>query len=234
MRLLTKGKLINKIFKSKKSETQYFRTSLLMKAGTDSTGIICLYYLIIGREEALVEYKKEIELLQKNISITSVQLQKANIKKKDQGKESLDTPPTAESIYIAQIDYHGIWSKDLSFSKGEQLEIYEKQNSFFWKGKSLVSGDEGVIPSSCVYSMLESLQLLEFILSVEEVSLPILQKIRNDSSSNDENASLFLETINDDPIMISALRQDKWLHDKGDILIIVTESLGVWTGAVTR
>ena len=78
-----------------------------------------------------------------------------------------------------------------------------------------MSGDEGRIPSSCVYSMLESLQLLEFILSVEEVSIPILQKTRNDSFSNDEKASLFLETINDDPIMISALRQDKKQHDKG-------------------
>ena len=80
-----------------------------------------------------------------------------------------------------------------------------------------MSGDEGDFPSSCVYSMLESLQLLEFILSVEEVSLPILQKIRNDSSSNDEKASLFLETINDDPIMIPALRKDKEQHDKGNI-----------------
>ena len=82
MKLLTRGKLINKIFKSKKSETQYFRTSLLMKAGTDSTGIICLYYLITGRKEALMEYKKEIEFLQENISITNVQLlmsQKENI-----------------------------------------------------------------------------------------------------------------------------------------------------------
>ena len=134
---------------------------------------------------------------------------------KDQCTQSLDTP-TAESIYTARIDYHGIRS-DLSFSEGEQLEIYDKRNSFYWKGRSLVSGDEGVIPSSCVYSMLESLQLLEFILSVEEVSLPILQKIRNDSSSNDEKASLFLESINDDLIMISALRQDKKQHDKGNI-----------------
>ena len=63
----------------------------------------------------------------------------------------------------------------------------------------------------------EPLQLLEFILSVEEVSLPILQKIRNDSSSNDEKAFLFLETINDDPIMISALRRDKEQHDEGNI-----------------
>ena len=111
-----------------------------------------------------------------------------------------------ESVFIARYDYHAIMSDEISFSEGEQLKIYEKWSSFSWKGRSLVSGDEGYIPSSCVYSMLESLQLLEFILSVEEVSLPILQKIRNDSSSNDEKASLFLETINDDPIMISALR----------------------------
>ena len=135
---------------------------------------------------------------------------------KDQYTQSLDTP-TAESIYTARYGYRGIRSDELSFSEGEQLEIYDKSNIFKWKGRSLVSGDEGLIPSSCVYSMLESLQLLEFILSVEEVSLPILQKIRNHSSSNDEKASLFLETINDDPIMISALRQDKKQHDKGNI-----------------
>uniref|UniRef100_A0A1X7UDR3 SH3 domain-containing protein n=1 Tax=Amphimedon queenslandica TaxID=400682 RepID=A0A1X7UDR3_AMPQE len=200
VKLLTRGKLINKIFKSKKSETQYFRTSLLMKA---------------GREEALAEYKKAIELLQENISITRVQLlmsQKANTHKKDQCTQS----PTAKTIYTAHYDYHGIYDNDLSFSEEEQLEIYEKTESIlWWKGRSLVTGDEGYIPSSYVYSMLESLQLLEFILSLEEVSLPILQKIRNDSSHNDEKASLFLETINDDPIMISALRQDKWQHDIG-------------------
>ena len=125
--------------------------------------------------------------------------------------------PTAESVFIARYDYTAITSSQISFKEGEQLEIYEKENSFEWNGRSLVSGDEGFIPSSCVYSMLESLLLLEFILSVEEVSLPILQKIRNDSSSNDEKASLFLETINDDPIMISALRQDEEQHDTGNI-----------------
>ena len=124
--------------------------------------------------------------------------------------------PTAESVFIAHFDYHAIESYEISFNEGEQLEIYEKWNSFWWKGRSLVSGDEGLIPSSCVYSKLESLQLLEFILSVEEVSRPILQKIRNDSSSNDEKASLFLKTINDDPIMIPALRQDKKQHDEGN------------------
>uniref|UniRef100_A0A1X7T828 Death domain-containing protein n=1 Tax=Amphimedon queenslandica TaxID=400682 RepID=A0A1X7T828_AMPQE len=202
VKLLTRENLMNRIFKSKKSETQYFQTSLLMKA---------------GREEALVEYMKEIELLQENISLTSEQLlmsQKGNIEKKDQCTQSLDAP-TAESIYTACIGYHGIRRSDISFSEGEQLEIYNKYDRFKWYGRSLVSGDSGDILSSCVYSMLESLQLLEFILSVEEVSLPILQKIRNDSSSNDEKASLFLETIKDDPVTISALRQDKEQHDKG-------------------
>ena len=132
-------------------------------------------------------------------------------------KDQCTQSPTAESIYTARIDYHRISRYYLSFSEGEQLEIYHKSNSFEWKGRSLVSGDKGYIPSSYVYSMLESLQLLEFILSVEEVSLPILQKIRNDSSSNDEKASIFLETINDDPIMIPALRQDKEQHDEGNI-----------------
>ena len=132
-------------------------------------------------------------------------------------KDQCTQSPTAESIYTARIDYHKIWSHHLSFSEGEQLEIYDKSDSFEWRGRSLVSSYEGDIPSSCVYSILESLQLLEFILSVKEGSLPILQKIRNDSSSNDEKASLFLETINDDPIMISALRQDKEQHDKGNI-----------------
>ena len=68
-------KSISTVYKTRISETQrYLRSSLLMKAGTDSTGIICLYYLITGREEALVENKKEIESLQERISLTSVQL----------------------------------------------------------------------------------------------------------------------------------------------------------------
>ena len=75
VKLLPRVKSISTVYKARKSDwTQYLRSSLLMKAGTDSTGIICLYYLITGREEALVENKKEIESLQERISLTSVQL----------------------------------------------------------------------------------------------------------------------------------------------------------------
>ena len=79
---LTRVKSIGTVYKTRKPETQFLRSSLLMKAGTDSTDIICLYYLITGREETLVENKKEIKSLHERISLTSVQLlteQKATI-----------------------------------------------------------------------------------------------------------------------------------------------------------
>ena len=63
-------------------------------------------------------------------------------------KDQCTQSPTAESVYTARFDYHGMWSWHLSFSEGEQLEIYEKWNSFEWKGRSLLSSDEGDIPSS--------------------------------------------------------------------------------------
>ncbi|XP_019862361.1 PREDICTED: uncharacterized protein LOC109590976 [Amphimedon queenslandica] len=172
---------------------------------------------LLDQNESLIDIKREIAELQEQISVMSVHI----LNKREENEKYRNiikmNKPTAESVFIARYDYHSMESDEISFSEGEQLEIYEKESSFWWKGRSLVSGDKGYIPSSCVYSMLESLQLLEFILSVEEVSLPILhlQKIRNDSSSNDEKAFLFLETINDDPVMISALRQDVEQHDKG-------------------
>ncbi|XP_019861558.1 PREDICTED: uncharacterized protein LOC109590036 [Amphimedon queenslandica] len=169
---------------------------------------------LLDQSKLLIDIKREIAELQEEISIMSVHI----LNKREENKKYRNilrmNKPTEESVFIARYHYHATMSGRISFSEGEQLEIYEKEDSFYWKGRSLVSGDEGVIPSSCVYSMSESLQLLKFILSIEEVSLPILQKIRDNSCSNDEKASLFLEIINDDPIMISALRQDKKQHDK--------------------
>uniref|UniRef100_A0A1X7SVL4 SH3 domain-containing protein n=1 Tax=Amphimedon queenslandica TaxID=400682 RepID=A0A1X7SVL4_AMPQE len=181
---------------------------------------------LLDQNESLIDIKREVAELQEQISVMSVHI----LNKREEIEKYRNilrmNKPTAESLFIARYDYHAMESYEISFSEGEQLEIYEKENSFYWKGRSLVSGDEGVIPSSCVYSMLESLQLLKFILSVKKVSLPILQKIRNDSSSNNEKTSPFLETIDDDPIMIPALRQDKEQHDEGNICdYIVTASI---------
>ena len=113
-------------------------------------------------------------------------------------------------------------SDELSFSKGEELEITGTINSDWWIGRSLLSGCEGYIPSSCVLSMLESLQLLQFVLTEQKVSLPILQKIKDDSCSNDDKASLFLKSISDDPMLLTALRQDKEQHEKGIMCLLET------------
>ena len=117
---------------------------------------------------------------------------------------------------LALVDYQAMKSDELSFSKGEELEITDTSGSYWWwEGRSLLSGSEGSISSSCVLSMLESLELLQFVLTEQKVSLPILQKIKDDSCSNDDKASLFLKSINDDPILLAALREDKWQHKRG-------------------
>lgn len=134
----------------------------------------------------------------------------------------------AESVFVARFDYQAMESDELSFNKGEQLEISDTISGIWWEGRSLVSGDEGGIPSSCVqYNTLESLQLLQFVMK-EEVSLPILQNIRNNSCSNDDTVSLFLKIINDDPMLLEAVREDKRQHEgEGKIVykIIVVVSI---------
>ena len=125
---------------------------------------------------------------------------------------------TAGSVYIALVDYQAMENDELSFSKGEVLEITDTRGSDWWKGMSLLSGSEGWIPSSCVLSMLESLELLQFVLTEQKVSLPILQRIKDDSYSNDDKASLFLKSINDDSILLAALRQDKRQHEGKGIM----------------
>ena len=122
---------------------------------------------------------------------------------------------TAGSVYVALVDYQARESNELSVSKGEELKVTDTRGSYRWYGRSLLSGSEGWLPSSCVLSMLESLQLLQFVLTEQKVSLPILQKIKDDSCSNDDKASLFLKSINDDPILVRALRKDKWQHEEG-------------------
>ena len=123
------------------------------------------------------------------------------------------TKTTAGSVCgVALVDYQAMERNELPFSKEEELKIADTRGSDWWYGRSLLSGSEGYIPSSCVLPMLESLQLLQFVLTEQKVSLPILQKIKDDSCSNDDKASLFLKSINDDPILVAALRQDKRQH----------------------
>ena len=109
------------------------------------------------------------------------------------------------SLCIAQHDYK---KKYISFKKGELLQL--SNNGL--EVQLLETGHKGIIPIGCVkscvgYSKLELLQLFQF---VKEVNLPhpVLQKIRNDLDDNDDKASLFLQSIDDDPTLLDTLRRE--------------------------
>ena len=53
-------------------------------------------------------------------------------------------------IFIALFDYDQRTSEDLSFKKGERLEIINNQDGDWWQARSLDSMREGYIPSNYV------------------------------------------------------------------------------------
>lgn len=53
-------------------------------------------------------------------------------------------------IFIALFDYDQRTSEDLSFKKGEQLEIINNQDGDWWQARSLETMKEGYIPSNYV------------------------------------------------------------------------------------
>ena len=109
-----------------------------------------------------------------------------------------------ESLCIAWYDYNEV---DISFKKGELLQLSDNGIEV----QSLETGHKGIIPFDYVgYSKLELLQLFQFVMTEQEVNLPhpVLQKIRNDLDSNDKKASLFLQSINDDPTLLVTLRRE--------------------------
>ena len=112
------------------------------------------------------------------------------------------------SLCVAQHDYDKNY---ISFKKGELLQL--SNNGL--EVQSLEAGHKGIIPIGCVksrvgYSKLELLQLFQFVMTEQEVNLPhpVLQKIRNDLDSNDKKASLFLQSIDDDPTLLDTLRKE--------------------------
>ena len=112
------------------------------------------------------------------------------------------------SLCVAQHDYK---ETNISFKKGELLQL--SNNGL--EVQLLETGHKGIIPIGCVkrhvgYSKLELLQLFQFVMTEQEVNLPypVLQKIRNDLDDNDDKASLFLQSIDDDPTLLVTLRRE--------------------------
>ena len=120
----------------------------------------------------------------------------------------------AKNIFIVCFDYQGTdWFSDrhLTIKEGQKVEARYPLTGF-------TTYDRMFIPNSHLQSMLETLQLYQFIMvEQEEVSLPILQKIKDDTCTDDEKCFLFLECIDDDPILLDALRYDKHQYKEGEL-----------------
>lgn len=56
----------------------------------------------------------------------------------------------AATIFLALYDYEARINEDLSFKKGERLQIINTADGDWWYAKSLVTGREGYIPSTYV------------------------------------------------------------------------------------
>ena len=55
--------------------------------------------------------------------------------------------------YIALYDYEARTAEDLSFRKGDRLQVINNQDGDWWQARSLASGREGYIPSNYVAPM---------------------------------------------------------------------------------
>ncbi|XP_019855471.1 PREDICTED: uncharacterized protein LOC109584241 [Amphimedon queenslandica] len=114
-------------------------------------------------------------------------------------------------VYIAQLDYPGYGTYSISFFKNERIEIIETDDSIWWKGKSMDSGCEGFVPSSYVRSNLESIELFQYAMEDQHVPVPCIKELKSQLLTEDEKASLFLQSIDEDPMLLHALREAKKL-----------------------
>jgi hypothetical protein len=61
-----------------------------------------------------------------------------------------DTNAEGQLIYVALYDYKARTTEDLSFQKGEKMEIINNQEGGWWQVKSLSSGESGYAPSNYI------------------------------------------------------------------------------------
>ena len=114
---------------------------------------------------------------------------------------------------MAEFGYDQNENDELSFKKGEKLEII-KELVEWSMAKSLVTGHEGFVPRDYLtkeeddgeVSTLESLQLFDFAMT-ENVDILKIKEIK--TCDNIDKASLFLTLIKQDPVLLDQLRSAK-------------------------
>lgn len=75
------------------------------------------------------------------------------------GQTSRSLPPApqqsqqqAANVFVALYDYEARTAEDLSFTKGELLQVVDNEDGDWWKARSLQTGRTGYIPSNYVAS----------------------------------------------------------------------------------
>lgn len=58
--------------------------------------------------------------------------------------------PVATNLFIALYDYDARTAEDLSFQKGESIQVINNQDGDWWQARSLATGQQGYIPSNYV------------------------------------------------------------------------------------
>lgn len=68
------------------------------------------------------------------------------------GRVNSHTPSTghASHVLVALYDYEARTAEDLSFSKGERLELLNRPDGEWWEARSLSTNQRGFIPSNYV------------------------------------------------------------------------------------
>ena len=69
-------------------------------------------------------------------------------------------PPQGALMFLGLYQYDARTSEDLSFKKGEKLQIINNADGDWWLARSMATGQEGYIPSNYVAPM-ESVQAQE-------------------------------------------------------------------------
>ena len=199
-----------------------------------------MYYCIIDhtlgvldQSVALVENKREIEKLQEQVSATSVQV----LIKKEENEEYKDairgTQLHVIVIYNVSISEFEEQLKETPSShlvaNQDTLSDSESDSDLELGIMTMIKLSHGKLNNKFMILCLTIVwvpcfnnsinigvsELFRFVMEEQIVSLPILQKIKDDSYSNEDKASLFLKSISDDPILLTALREDKRQHEEG-------------------
>ena len=140
---------------------------------------------------------------------------------KDQSTQYMDPPKGP--VYVAIIDWEASDSTQLSFKKGEKLEIKKERTNGWWLARLLDTDQEGIVHINDIkkdeeseVSTLESLELFHYAMT-ENVDIPKIKEIK--MRSNVERASLFLSLIKQDSVVLDQLRKKE--HGKIYLYVLI-------------